>query len=267
MKASRFFKYAFLIAVSLLSAFPFYWMLVSSTNPTTQIIQSKLTPGNHLIENFKALSASGKLTYSFRNSVWYSTVTTLCALFVSSLAGYGFITYKDRGKGFALTLILLSMMIPAAATLIPLFRLFGQMKLVNTFVGFMLPSVATAFLIFMFYQSAQSFPQELVQAARIDGLGELNIFLRVFVPVMRPTYAAAATITFMNSWNSYLWPLVILNNPQRGTMSLMIPTLMDAYVLDYGQIMLAVTITTIPTMLIFFILQKNFVEGILGSLK
>lgn len=260
-------KHAFLIVVALLSAFPFYWMIVSATNATLDVVKGKLTFGAFLLENFRTLTADGKLFQAFWNSVWYSVVITAGALMISSMAGYGFITYQDKGKGFVLSLILLSMMVPAAATLIPLFRFFSQLSLVNSPLGFMLPSLATAFLIFMFYQSAQTFPQELVGAARIDGLGEFGIFFRIFMPIMRPTYAAAATITFMNTWNSYLWPLVILQKPESITMPVFIANLQTGYVLDYGMIMLGVTLTTLPTLIVFFVLQKSFVEGILGSLK
>lgn len=267
IRPARVLKHLFLILVSFLSAFPFYWMIVSATNSTNDVIRNKLTPGAYLSENFAALTANGQLFRAFWNSAWYTLVITICALFISSMAGYGFITYRDKAKGRVLSLLLLSMMVPAAATLIPLFRFFSQMGLVNSPLGYMLPSFATAFLIFMFYQSSQTFPQELVQAARIDGLGEMGIFFRIFVPIMRPTYAAAATITFMNTWNSYLWPLVVLQNPDRITMPIFVANLQTGYVLDYGMIMLGVTITTLPTVIVFFVLQKSFVEGILGSLK
>lgn len=263
----RVLKHAFLIIVSFLSAFPFYWMIVSSTNTTLDVVLGKMTPGGYLLENFQALTANGKLYTAFQNSLSYTLVVMVLALLVSSLAGYGFITFRDKGKSLVLTLVLLSMMVPAAATLIPLFRFFSQMGLVNSPVGYVLPSIATAFLIFMFYQSAMSFPQEMVQAARIDGLGEFGIFFRIFVPIMKPTYAAAATITFMNTWNSYLWPLVVLQNPASITMPIFVANLQTGYVLDYGMIMLGVTVTTFPTLIVFFALQKNFVAGILGSLK
>ncbi len=267
LRPARVCKHLFLIVVSFLSAFPFYWMVVSATNPSADVVLGRMLPGTHLVENFKALADSGALYQAFFNSLTYSAAVTVGALLISSLAGYGFIIYRDRSKNFVMGLLLLSMMVPTAATLIPLFRLFSQMKLVNTVAGYMLPMIATAFLIFMFRQSAHTFPVELVQAARIDGLGEFSIFFRMFVPIMRPTYAAAATITFMNSWNAYLWPLVVLQEPSKITMPIFVANLQTGYVLDYGMIMLGVTITTLPTLIVFFVLQKSFVEGILGSLK
>ena len=267
VKPARVFKHLFLIFFSLLSAFPLYWMAISGTNKTQDVISGKMTPGRNLINNFLELTADGRLYKAFFNSVWYTLVITIVSLFICSLAGYGFVTYKDKHKNRALSLLMLSMMVPAAATLIPLFRLFSQLNLVNNPLGYMLPSFGTAFLVFMFKQSSESFPQDLVQAARIDGLGEFSIFLRIFMPVMRPTYAAAATITFMNTWNAYLWPLVILQSPDSITMPLFVSLLQTGYVLDYGKIMLGVTIATLPTVIVFFVLQKSFVEGILGSLK
>jgi len=267
LRPARAAKHLFLVIVSFLSAFPFFWMIVSSTNQTIDVVRGRMYPGAFLLENFAALTAGGQLYVAFRNSIVFTLIITIAALLVSSLAGYGFITFRDKSKGLVLSLILLSMMVPAAATLIPLFRFFSQLSLVSSPIGYALPSIATAFLIFFFYQSAESFPQEMVQSARIDGLGELGIFFRIFVPIMRPTYAAAATITFMNTWNSYLWPLVILQDPKRITMPIFVSLLQVGYVLDYGKIMLGVTITTLPTLIIFFLLQKSFVAGILGSLK
>ena len=267
VKLSRVFKHLFLILVSFFSAFPFYWMMVSSTNQSIDVVRGRMLPGNFLAENFAKLTENGQLLIAFKNSVVFTLIITFLALLVSSLAGYGFITFADKKKNVALNLILLSMMVPAAATLIPLFRLFSQMSLFNSPIAYILPSIATAFLIFMFYQSAHSFPQEMVQAARIDGLGEFGIFFKIFVPIMKPTYAAAATITFMSTWNSYLWPLVILQDRKTMTMPIFVANLQTGYVLDYGMIMLGVAITTLPTLIVFFMLQKSFVAGILGSLK
>lgn len=266
-RIARFFKYAFLIVVAFISAFPFYWMIVSSTNNTVDVVIGKMTFGDQLLVNWQNLTADGTLVRSFLNSLRNAFAITVCALLVSSMAGYAFVVFRDKAKDFVMKLILLSMMVPMAATLIPLYRLFASMKLVNTLPGVMLPSIATAFLIFMFRQGAQTFPQEIVQAARIDGMGEFGIFFRIFVPVMRPTYAAAATVTFMSAWNAYLWPLVVLNTDTEKTMPLFIEKFQSLYVLDYGVIMLSVTIATIPTLIIFFVLQKSFVEGILGSIK
>ena len=151
--------------------------------------------------------------------------------------------------------------------IIPLFRMFGKMGLLNTTVGCILPTVSTAFMIFMFRQAAKSFPDEIIEAARIDGVGEWGIYFKMFLPIMKSTYAAAAIVSFMNAWNSYMWPLIVLQNENSKTMPILVSGLTARYTIDYGSMMLAVTISTIPMLIIFFVLQKNFVEGITGSVK
>ena len=140
--------------------------------------------------------------------------------------------------------------------------------MLNTIFAFMLPSLATAFLIFLFRQASQSFPGEIIQAARIDGLGEWMIFFRMFIPTMKPVYSTAIVMTFMNTWNAFLWPLVVMTDSQKTTMPVFLSLLTDSgYTPDYGAIMLAVTVTTLPTLIIFFALQKSFINGLTGSVK
>ena len=201
------------------------------------------------------------------NSFKYAIVLTLLSLVICSLAGYGFEIYHDKGKDAVMGIILLAMMVPFAATLIPLFQMFSSVHLLNTTAGFILPTISTPFLIMLFRQSARSFPHDIIEAARIDGLTETKIFFKMFIPTMRSTYAAAMTITFMNAWNSYLWPKVIMTDNKSITMPMLVANLVEGYVTDYGVLMLGVLLCTIPTVIIFFFLQKSFAEGITGAVK
>lgn len=266
-KAASFFRYAFLTVASLLSVFPLYWMAVAATNKSMDVIRGRLIPGAQLAQNFKALLASQDLSAAMANSFTYAAVLTLLSLLVCSLAGYGFEIYHDRRKDRVMALLLLAMMVPFAATMIPLFRMFSDMKLVSTITAVILPSISTPFLIMLFRQSARSFPHDIIEAARIDGLSEVRIFFNMFIPTMRPTYAAAMTIVFMNAWNSYLWPKVILIDAKGFTMPMLVANLIAGYVTDYGVLMLAVTICSLPTIIVFFFLQKSFAEGIVGAVK
>ena len=133
--------------------------------------------------------------------------------------------------------------------------------------AFMLPTISTPFLIMLFRQSARSFPHDIIEAARLDGLSETGIFFRMFFPTMRSTYAAAMTITFMNAWNNYLWPKVILQTDSSITMPMLVANLLGGYTVDYGMLMLGVLICTLPTAIVFFCLQKSFAEGITGAVK
>lgn len=260
-------QYVFLIVVSVLSVFPLYWMAVAATNKSVDVIRGRLVPGTYLIENLKKLLAAQNVGRAMTNSFKYAVVLTVVSLVICSLAGYGFEIYHDRAKDGVMSVILLAMMVPFAATMIPLFQMFSTAKLLNTTLGFILPTISTPFLIMMFRQSARSFPHDIIEAARIDGLSELGIFFKMFIPTMRSTYAAAMTITFMNAWNNYLWPKVIMLDEKSTTMPMLIANLTEGYFTDYGVLMLGVLFCTIPTIIIFFLLQKSFAEGITGAVK
>lgn len=242
-------------------------MVIAATNKSVDVIAGKLTLGTKLIENYNNLIGSQDVWGSFANSLKYSILTTILALLVSSLAGYAFEIYHDKIKDFLFVLVLMTMMLPFVALMVPLFQSFSKMNLLNSALGFLLPSLATPLLIMMFRNGAKAFPMEIVEASRIDGLSEIGIFFRMYIPTMKSTYAAAITITFMNAWNNYLWPKVIMTKNEAQTMPMMISNLTSGYVTDYGMLMLAVLLTTLPTAIIFFVLQKNFAEGITGAVK
>ena len=260
-------SYIFLIICALISVFPLFWMLTAATNTTLEVAQGKLWFGSNAAVNFKNLLNSADLWRSMWNSFFYSTVQTVLCLLICSLAGFGFELYHTKGKDLLFGILLLAMMIPGVATMIPLFTMMSRMKLLNTAWGFALPAIATPFMIMMFRQNSRNFPVEIMNAARIDGLSETGIFFKIYMPVMKSTYAAAAVITFMNSWNAYLWPRVVLNKANAQTMPILIANLANGYTIDYGMLMMAVLFCSLPTIIIFFILQKQFAEGITGAVK
>ena len=260
-------SYIFLIIFALISVFPLFWMLTAATNTTLEVAQGKLWFGTNAAVNFKNLLNSADLWRSMWNSFFYATVQTVLCLLICSLAGYGFELYHTKGKDLLFGVLLLAMMIPGVATMIPLFTMMSRMKLLNTAWGFALPAIATPFMIMMFRQNSRNFPVEIMNAARIDGLSETGIFFKIYMPVMKSTYAAAAVITFMNSWNAYLWPRVVLNKSNAQTMPILIANLANGYTIDYGMLMMAVLFCSLPTIIIFFILQKQFAEGITGAVK
>ena len=266
-KAKKFFMYLILTVASILSVFPLYYMFCASTNRSIDVIAGKLIPGTYLIDNFKALIAQQNLRLALCNSFRNATVLTILCLLVCSIAGYGFEIYHDKAKDAVMGVILLAMMVPFITILVPLFQMVAKMKMLNSTLGFILPTVSTPFLIMMFRQSARSFPLYIIEAARLDGLSEIRIFFQMFIPTMKSTYAAAMTITFMNAWNSYMWPKVIMTESKSMTMPMVVANLTEGYVTDYGMLMLAVLICTLPTALVFFILQKSFAEGITGAVK
>ena len=266
-KGQKIFQYVFLSIVSLLSVFPLYYMFCGATNKSTDVVAGKLIPGGYIVSNFKSLLDNQDLARAMWNSFRNAVILTVLALLVCSIAGYGFEIYHDKGKDVVMTLLLTAMMIPFAAIMIPLFKMFSTLKMVNSMAAFMLPTISTPFLIMLFRQSARSFPHDIIEAARLDGLSETGIFFRMFFPTMRSTYAAAMTITFMNARNNYLWPKVILQTDSSITMPMLVANLLGGYTVDYGMLMLGVLICTLPTAIVFFCLQKSFAEGITGAVK
>ena len=260
-------SYIFLIIVSFFSVFPFYWMISAATNNTIDVARGRLLFGTEALTNYNNLLANTSLYRSLGNSFKYSIAQTILALFICSLAGYGFEIYHDKAKDKLFGVLLLSMMVPQIATMIPLFKMISKAHLVNTVWGFILPAISTVFLIMMFRQNSRNFPIDILEAARIDGLTEFAIFFRMYMPVMKATYAAAAVITFMNAWNAYLWPKAILNTNEAQTMPMLIANISSGYTTDYGMLMMGVLFCSIPTMIVFFVLQKQFAEGITGAVK
>lgn len=260
-------SYVFLSIVAFFSLFPLYFMAVSATNTTQEVLASKLSPGPHLFDNWAKLTASQDLGSSMWNSAFIAVVTTILALVICSIAGYGFEVYHSKGKDLVMMLLMLAMMIPFAATMIPLFRMFANVGMITSLYAVVLPAIATPLLILLFRQASRSFPHEIIEAARLDGLSELSIFARIYVPTMKSTFAAAAVITFMTAWNNFLWPRVILLNNKVQTMPMLVSNLTAGYVTDYGVLMLAVLLASIPTIVIFLLLQRSFAQGITGAIK
>ena len=259
--------YIFLSVAAFFSLFPLFWTAVSATNTTPDILAASMLPGTNLIANFERLLELSNLGRAFWNSARNAIVLTAVSVTICSLAGYAFEVFHSKAKDRLMSILLLSMMVPFAAVMIPLFRLATNMGLNDTTLGFMLPTLSTAFLIMLFRQSTRSFPYEMIEAARIDGLNELSIFVRIYVPTMKSTYAAAVTITFMAAWNVFLWPRLIMMSPDAITMPMLISNLMAGYVTEFGVVMLAVLIATLPTIIIFLFLQRYFAEGLMGTIK
>lgn len=259
--------YIFLTTAAAVCIIPFIWMIIGATNKSKDVTLGKITPGAVLIENFTKLNEMIDLGTVFGNSLKIAIIVTVVSLVLCSMAGYGFEIYRSKWKDRVFVVLLLSMMLPFAAMMIPLFKIFSKLGLLNTHTAVILPTAVTAFLIFFFRQSTKAFPKEILEAARVDGLNEFKIFFKIYMPTMKSTYAAAAIIAFMGSWNSFIWPLIVLQTPDKKTLPLVISSLSSMYQPDYGVIMVAILISVIPMLLIFFLLQKHFVAGMVGAVK
>lgn len=266
-KLSRILVQAALWLAALISVFPFYWMIVGATNTANDITGGKISFGSNLTANVTKFFSSVDAPRVFFNSFFVAIVGTALTLIVASMAGYGFEMFRSKLRDRIFGGLLLMLSVPFAAMMIPLFVMFSGAGIMNTYIAIILPGIASIFMIFYFRQNTKAFPSELRDAARMDGLKEWQIFLRIYMPVMRSTYAAAMIILFMTNWNAYLWPLIVLQTNEMKTITLVVASLSTAYTPDYGLIMVANVLATLPTILVFFILQRRFVEGMLGGVK
>jgi lactose/L-arabinose transport system permease protein len=265
--ARRGIVYLLLSIAAFLSVFPFYWMIVGATNKSADIVVGKPTPGLDLFANIATFFATVDVPRVFFNSTLIAVLGTVLTLAVSSLAGYGFEMFRSRFREHIFAFMLLLLSIPFSALMVPLFVMIASAHIINTFLAVILPSISSIFIIFYFRQATKAFPAELRDAARVDGLKEWQIFLYIYMPVMRSTYAAATIIVFLANWNNYLWPLIVLSTPENKTVTLVVSALTSAYTPNYGMILFGTVLATLPTLIIFFLLQRQFVEGLTGSVK
>ena len=259
--------YGLLSLATVVSIFPFFWMIVGTTNSAADIIKGKASFGDQLFVNIANFFDQVDALQIFWNSAYLAISATVLTLAISSLAGYAFEMFRSKTRERIFASLLLMLSIPFAALMVPLFIMMARFGLINTYAAILLPSVASIFIIFYFRQATKAFPPELRDAAKIDGLKEWQIFVYIYLPVMRPTYAAAIIIVFLANWNAYLWPLIVLQTNDMKTIQLVVASLATAYTPDYGLIMVANVLATLPTILVFFLLQRRFVEGMLGSVK
>ena len=267
-RLSRALIYFVLILASFVSIFPCYWMFASAFNSTEEIVGGRILPSTHLIENFKNLFETYPIAQGLLNSLKIALIVVAASLLVTSLAAYGFAKFSTRASEKAYTIILLGMMVPFTALVVPLYRTMANLGLANSHWAVILPAVGSIFLLFFFRQSFKSIPNEILESARIDGAGELRIFFQIVFPSMRATYAAAAIYAFMTAWNNYMWPMVVLSAPSKKTIILLVSKIITSgYYPDYGVQMAGLLIATIPIAVIFLVLQRSFVDGITGSVK
>ncbi|NCB01506.1 MAG: carbohydrate ABC transporter permease [Spirochaetia bacterium] len=266
-RVSSFFLYLFLSVSAFFSIFEFFWIVIGSTNSAVDIQTGKLTFGDQLIPNLTKLFGSSNMGGALFNSAKIAVLTVFLSLLVTSMAAYGFQMYKSKARENTYSFFMLTMMIPFASLMIPLFQIIVIFRLLNSHLAIILVASISVFMIFFFRQSFVNYQTEILQAARVDGAGELRIFFTIFFPSMRSTFAAGAIYSFMTSWNAYLWPLIVLQSNDKRTSTLLISSLSSSYTPDFGVIMTGIALATLPVIVVFFAFQKQFVQGMVGSVK
>ncbi|MEV8532395.1 carbohydrate ABC transporter permease [Streptomyces sp. NPDC051211] len=262
--------YAVLILAVLVSAFPLYWTVVAASRSNADLarVPPSLVPGPNLLHNLRQVLEEADIGKALVNSLIVSGSITVGTVLCSTLAGFAFAKLRFRGRGLLLSVTVATMMIPPQLGVIPLFMLIAQLHWVNQLQAVVLPGLVSAFGVFFMRQFlAQSLPDELIEAARIDGASTRRIFWSIVVPVARPAMAVLGLLTFMTAWNDFFWPVVALSS-QEPTVQVALRQLGGGYVHDQSVIMAGTLLGTLPVLLVFGLLGRQIVGGIMqGAVK
>lgn len=263
--------YGILGIVALIMLLPFYEMFVLSTATTTQIYSFPPVTWfqNNLLNNFTNMNDAVNFGRSFLNSCIVSFCGTALVLFFCSIGGYAFAVYNFPGRSKLFALLLGTMMVPWTAGIIPWFFMMSKFGWINNFLALIVPGCANAFGIFWMRQYCTNYvPVTLVEAAKIDGCSEWTIFFRVIAPILTPAYAALGIMQFVNTWNDFMQPMLILRSEKMQTLPLMLKTMIGDRGTDYGALMLASTCAVLPLLVAFLCASKKFISGLTaGAIK
>ncbi len=232
------------------------------------LLRDLIVPESPTFENYRRLFTDLPFGQFFLNSLFISTASTLLTLFFCSLGGYAHAKFAFKGKGPLFAIVLGSMMIPFHLLLVPLFSLMNSLNWFDTFRAIIVPFSASAFGIFLLRQYTRSVPDQLIDAARIDGCSEFGIYWRIILPLVKPALGTLTIFTFMSSWNNFLWPLIVLHSDEKYTLPLGLANLVGVYSQEYGMLMAGTLLSTLPIIVLFLAMQRAFVSGItLGAVK
>lgn len=245
---------------------PFYWMFISSFKTRSEGVAIPPTwwPQTFTLENWQGLTdlAVGSMPLFFRNSLFVVTVITLITLFTSSLAGYVFAKFEFRFKNLIFWLVLSMLVVPFSVTLIPLFDMVSDWGWRNNYLALIVPIIFSPFGIFLMRQQISTIPNELIDAARIDGASEYRIYFRIILPLSSAALAALAIFTFTFQWDNFLWPLVVLDKPELYTLPLGLAQFRGRGMTDIGAVSAASFVSVLPILIVYIFAQRRFIDGI-----
>jgi multiple sugar transport system permease protein len=286
--ASRVAVLFLLSLVALVSLFPLYWLFVTAVTPASSTVQipPQLIPRSPTLENITdmmRISGTGELGLPgvawalrmprlplwFINTTFITLFSTAFHVLCDAMAGYAFAKRKFPGSRVLFWMILAALMIPGQVTLVPLYLMIAKFKLVNTFAGVIAPGLADVIGIFLLKQFMQTLPGELVEAARVDGASEWTIFAKIIVPLSKPALAVTAIFAFQRYWNSFLWPLIVLQDPDLFTLQVGLSYIHTSeFGTNYGLLMAGAALAAVPMIIFFFAFQKYFMQGLrIGAIK
>lgn len=259
-----------LLLLAALTALPLLWMMSASLMPTGEAmtLPARLLPSRPTLEHYEVLFSRLNLGRTLLNTLLLACSITAISLLCNSMAGYAFAKLRFRGRGRLFALLLATLIVPPQVTVLPLFLEIRALGLVNSYGGIIVAAIATVFGIFLIRQFAQGIPDDLLDAARLDGASELRIYFTVVLPLLRPILVTLGVFTFLTSWNDFMWPLIVLTDESKYTLPVALANLSGEHALDTELMMAGAVVTVLPGLLLFLVLQKQYIEGItLGSVK
>lgn len=250
-----------------ITLFPLLWMFLTSMKSSAEINLPKPTffPKDFYGDNYHKIFTDKYFLGYFKNSVIVAVSVTIIAVAGSMLMGYVFAKFKFPLKSLFFYMILLTIMIPSESTIVPLYTLARNLKLVNTYRGMMLPSIISSFGIFYMKQNMEQIPDSLIEAARIDGAGNLYIFLHIIVPLSTSAMSVLSLLLFLTEWSAYLWPLIMASKKEMYLLEIGLTYLQDEYIIDYGMMMAGCVVALIPALILYIFFRNNIMEGIAST--
>lgn len=254
--------HVFLGFMAIVALFPFVWMVFASFKPFKELVQSKaLLPINWTTENYTEILTRVNFEVAVANSIYSAVTVTVITLLTSSALGFIFAKYRFWGKEYLFILLLSTMMVPFAVVLVPLYITIGDLNLVNKLWGFIITGLWSTFGVFLMRQFMEVIPYEYLDAARIDGASEWRIFFTIIIPLSTSPMAALGIFAFLANWDSFLWPLVVLNTPDKQTLPLLLAGLRSIYWARYDMWSAGSVMTTVPIILVYAFASKYFIRG------
>ncbi|HEY0157716.1 MAG TPA: carbohydrate ABC transporter permease [Thermoanaerobaculia bacterium] len=267
---NRILLHAVLIAGGAITLFPLFWMASASlmTAGEATTFPPRLIPQEPTLEHYRELFVRLNIGRAFLSSAIVASAVTFFSVLFGSMAGYAFAKLRFSGRQRIFGLMLIALVIPPQVGMLPLFLLMKALGLVNSYWGAIIPSMVTVFGIFLIRQFMLSVPQELLEAARIDGASEWRIYWTVVLPLARPILATLATFMFMSTWNDFMWPLIILSDQSHYTLPVALANLSGEHVQDVELMMAGSVVTVLPVLAVFILLQRYYIAGVMqGSVK
>ena len=256
--------------IALIFVSPLIWMISSSLKPESGIFKglnsiSTFIPKEASLNNYLEVFSRINMWKFIGNSLFYVMVIIAFDLLINSLCGYALAKFEFKGKNALLTLVISLMVFPAEAIMLPMYREMADLGWINTWLALIVPFIAKCFSIYMFRQFFLDIPNDLLEAAKIDGCGPIKTFFKIVMPISGTVYATILILDFVAHWNDFMWPLLVVTGEEKRTIQLAIQTFFGSKPINYGPIMASLTISAIPMLVMFIFLQKYYVEGIAST--